>query len=477
MRIKLMSILLPIALGVAALVALLSAGNTLADRALVAPAADATSTSSAYWWSSGWITVARGSAVTLTHNLGGDPDDYLIQMWFLDTDNGHGINIRAYGGLEKNGQWYGAAWQNLTANTIQIVRYANDTLADRIMVQVWTPLTPFDYCSDWTTVPTLTTVFTHNLGGSTADDYIVHLTFRNSANGINQRAYGGIEYGSGTHFVGGYWSHLTTSTVEVYRYINDPFAYQMRVCVTTPPARPDYDSGWVTMTSDSLITLTHDLQVPIGRYKVRLDQWSDYLGINNKDLGGAVENVIPYGANWENLTTRTVRIYSRAAQRVRLRIWVPKMVYLPLVLNNYVPPTELAYDDGGNESWQSFADLNRGFAVRFTPPDGTATLVQARYYLNTAASGHPIQVHVWDSDHNDLITPFTATPPAGIGWFDVDLTGYNLTVSDDFYVGFLYTVQHSDPSIGVDISAPDNRSYEVPWQQQGNDYMIRVTVR
>jgi len=103
--------------------------------------------------------------------------------------------------------------------------------------------------------------------------------------------------------------------------------------------------------------------------------------------------------------------------------------------------------------------------------------VRARYYLDTAAAGHPIQVHVWDAAHTDLIAPFTATPPAGMGWFDVDLSGYNLTVSGDFYVGFLYSVQHSDPSVGVDTTSPDGRSYEVPWEAFANDFMIRAVVQ
>jgi len=49
-------------------------------------------------------------------------------------------------------------------------------------------------------------------------------------------------------------------------------------------------------------------------------------------------------------------------------------------------------------------------------------------------------------------------------------------VSGDFYVGFLYSVQHSDPSVGVDTTSPDGRSYEVPWEAFANDCMIRAVV-
>jgi len=48
-------------------------------------------------------------------------------------------------------------------------------------------------------------------------------------------------------------------------------------------------------------------------------------------------------------------------------------------------------------------------------------------------------------------------------------------VNDDFYLGFLYT-QDTDPTLGVDTSAPDGRSYEVPWEVRNYDYMVRAVV-
>lgn len=146
-------------------------------------------------------------------------------------------------------------------------------------------------------------------------------------------------------------------------------------------------------------------------------------------------------------------------------------VFLPIVLKNYASSTELTYDDGVAESSQSYT-AGSGFAVLFTAPGASAKLVTARYYFIAPVA--PIEVHVWDTGHNDLITPFAATP-GGDGWLDVDLSSYGLTVSGDFYVGFLYTVD-TDPTLGVDTSSPDGRSYEVPWQAFGNDYMIHAVV-
>jgi hypothetical protein len=68
--------------------------------------------------------------LTLTHNLGGDPMDYAVELWFLDTDNVLGVNRRNYGGLEANGQWLGAHGEPLTSTTINVYRQPNDNSAD-----------------------------------------------------------------------------------------------------------------------------------------------------------------------------------------------------------------------------------------------------------------------------------------------------------------------------------------------------------
>ncbi|MBN1953719.1 MAG: hypothetical protein JW900_01605 [Anaerolineae bacterium] len=436
-------------------------------------------------WSSGWFYVPPASAQILSHSLGGDPDDYLIQVWFWDNENDGdadiGINVRGYGGYEGGGNFYGATWQNLTDETVQVFRYSNDTAADMILVRIWIPDDPADYCSDWTDIAQGTIMtFTHNLGGD-VDDYSVGLVFSSTVStpfgpaGRNHRFYGGLEYGGGANMVGAYWDNLTDSTVRVYRHANDLSAEQVRLCVTIPDP-PAYDSGWVTVTANSVTTLTHNVGGMLGPYRVRLDQWNPASGINHYCLGGEAVNVTPTGANWENLTDETIAVLARGGiSRVRIRIWNTYLLYLPIVVNDYTGPTELAYDDGIADSWQSH-DPDSGFAVLFHT-DAAAQLTGARFYLDAASGTAPIEVHVWDAAHNDLITPFETTPPNGEGWFDVDLSSYSLTVDGDFYVGFTYPEASYDPSIGVDSSAPDGYSYEVPWiLMTDRDYMIRATI-
>jgi len=434
-------------------------------------------------WSSGWVSISANACQVFTHNLGADPEDYAVDLLFWDTDGNLGLNRRNYGGLEWGGNWYGAYWQHLTSNTIAVCRMANDNVADLVRVRLWIPDTAPDYDSGWMNITTGETLtFNHNMGITTTE-LSVRLWFSGTARGIHHYGYGGLTVDAPPSLQGAYWHNRTNNAVQVTRLANDTDIEQVRMTVVHSDP-PDYDSNWRAINPGAIITLTHNLNLPAGSQLVRgecfsptvggpgIHQW--FAGGNYSAFGGG------QGANIQNLTANTVQMARRAKDFacpfIRVCIWSPECkIYLPLVARNYVPGVELAYDDGVAESWQSH-DEDSGFAVLFTTPDAAAQLVRARYYLDGATGANPIEVHVWDDAHNDLITPLEVTPPAGEGWLDVDLSGYNLTVSGDFYVGFLYPGAAYDPSLGMDTTLPDGRSYEVPWQTVGNDYMIRAVV-
>jgi uncharacterized repeat protein (TIGR01451 family) len=179
--------------------------------------------------------------------------------------------------------------------------------------------------------------------------------------------------------------------------------------------------------------------------------------------------VVFLGFEFEHVAEQT----QREEMMGRIMGWLyRRKVYLPLVLKAYTSETELAYDDGTTETNTSW-EVGKGFAVRFTPP-GQAQLLRARYYL---LDPRPTQVHVWDANRNNLITPFTANTTQD-GWNDVDLSIYNITVSGDFYVGFFH-LENYRPTLGVDTTFADGHSFEVDgayWEQQVSDYMIRAVV-
>ncbi|MFQ5854535.1 MAG: hypothetical protein ACE5LU_02670 [Anaerolineae bacterium] len=429
-------------------------------------------------WSSGWVDIQPGQVMTFTHNVGGDPALYAVDLWYQDTrEGGLGIHHRAYGGMDVAGQRHGVHWQNLTDSSIRVFRQSDDVAAGQIRLRIWQPDPP-EYNSGWVDIQAGEAVtLTHNLGGD-VDDYTVGMKFRDTTpdgRGIHQFAFGGLA--AGRAFYGAAWQHLTDTTIQAVRFGNDTSVQQVRIFITRPD-EADYDSGWVDVAQDQTRTITHNLGGNPHGYVVRASARSAGLGINTRAAGGMEVGGQFFGANWENLTGNTIDVFRRPhdvfADQARVRIWRPeRRIYLPLIVRN-VPAAvgqELAYDDGTAESSQSYTAGN-GFAVRFTTPSASAQLARARYYFIAPVA--PIEVHVWDADRNDLITPFTATP-SGDGWFDVDLSSLNLTVSGDFYVGFLYTVD-TDPTLGVDTSASDSRSYEVPWEEKSYDYMIRAVV-
>jgi hypothetical protein len=304
-------------------------------------------------WSSGWVDISPSETKTFLHNLGGDVDDYGIQLWFRDTDaGGYGVNNRGYGSLEDNGVWSGVFWRSLTDTTINVSRQPADTMADQVRVWIWPSESILEYCAAWAAIPEGTTAtINHNLGGN-VDDYVVKLWFRDPGSpvGVHQIYYGGVE-GAGD-LVGAYWHDLDATQVQVSRYIDDIDAKEFRLCVSTTDP-PDWDSGWVGIDPDETVTLNHNLGVNINRYIVRTEFKAlpkdgtpeAPMAIHQFAYGGDAVNVVGMatqyrGANWQNLTDQTIDLYRWAddpyADQVRVRIWLRQLsVYLPVVFKNY----------------------------------------------------------------------------------------------------------------------------------------------
>lgn len=158
--------------------------------------------------------------------MGGNPDDYTVDLWFWDAPpGGYGINERCADGLEAGSKFYGAGWQRLTNTTIEVFRHQDDTLADQILVRIWKP-DPSAWDSGWVDInPGETKTFAHNLGGD-VDDYTIGLWFKDTDGiGINTRCYGGL--GAGGKFYGANWENLTDTTINVFRRPDDIFADQV----------------------------------------------------------------------------------------------------------------------------------------------------------------------------------------------------------------------------------------------------------
>ena len=87
-------------------------------------------------YNSGWQSISKGSTITLTHNIGGTLDNYVVDMQFRAKSSA-GINNWGYGSLEAGGLFYGAYWHELTTASISVSRQASDTAADEVRIRIW----------------------------------------------------------------------------------------------------------------------------------------------------------------------------------------------------------------------------------------------------------------------------------------------------------------------------------------------------
>lgn len=95
-------------------------------------------------YDSGWTAIASGYN-TFAHNLGGDVDDYVVDMMCKDTapSPNYGINHVFYGGeiYYNSGTGtllqYGVHWSNLTSASMEVYRRAGDTMCDEVRIRIW----------------------------------------------------------------------------------------------------------------------------------------------------------------------------------------------------------------------------------------------------------------------------------------------------------------------------------------------------
>ena len=109
-------------------------------------------------YDSGWLIISQAEVKTLDHALGGDSDEYVVDLQYKDSANpGFGVHQEEYGGVEYhdylppiNGAFLqqGAYWFGLTDISITVKRQLDDTKADQVRVRIWVAPAP-NYDSDW----------------------------------------------------------------------------------------------------------------------------------------------------------------------------------------------------------------------------------------------------------------------------------------------------------------------------------------
>jgi len=86
-------------------------------------------------YDSGWVAVAASSETDFTHNLGGNVDNYVVDMQMKA--GGTGINNANIGTNSTGEYWYGAYWSNLTTTRIRVHRFRDDLTAEQIRIRIW----------------------------------------------------------------------------------------------------------------------------------------------------------------------------------------------------------------------------------------------------------------------------------------------------------------------------------------------------
>jgi hypothetical protein len=87
-------------------------------------------------YDSGWQAINPAQSLILTHNLGGNPDNYFVYLTFKAADGD--IHQMLYGGMyDEADRHRGAHWSDLNASSIRIYRLPDDSDIPQVRVQIW----------------------------------------------------------------------------------------------------------------------------------------------------------------------------------------------------------------------------------------------------------------------------------------------------------------------------------------------------
>lgn len=83
-------------------------------------------------WDSRWVAIGLGEEKTLNHNIGGEVDNYVVDMQFKDAS---GLIIGSYFYLDAV-LLKGLIWYNLTSTSIKVKKF-EDFNVDKVRIRIW----------------------------------------------------------------------------------------------------------------------------------------------------------------------------------------------------------------------------------------------------------------------------------------------------------------------------------------------------
>ncbi len=309
-----------------------------------------------------WQPVPKDSNYEFTHDIGGNPDDYLVDLEYKSGNSSIGINHIYYGGarlssnsprtfpaLGSPNDLVGAYWDHLTNSTINVHRNPQDQSADWVRVRIWNfwKPRPANYDSGWFNVSPGATPKDFDLAssGGSVSNYLVDLQFKNSAGTIHQHYYGSNQLRPSGNQVGAYWDKLTDNSIEIVRAAQDASVVQARLQIWIMP-KPDVDTT-LTLAPGNQTDYGHNLAGSVNNYLIDLEYSAPEYGVNQAAYGGfdTIDNK-QVGVYWNTLTNSSIQIHRRvddiyAATEIHLRMW---RVAKPNYRSGFTPPKVFSHN-------------------------------------------------------------------------------------------------------------------------------------
>jgi hypothetical protein len=85
-------------------------------------------------YDSGWKAISKGGTLVLTHGIGGNRDNYVVDMQFKDTSGK--VHNYLYGAMTWS-EYLGAWWTDLTNQQITVERMKDDEWVLQVRVRIW----------------------------------------------------------------------------------------------------------------------------------------------------------------------------------------------------------------------------------------------------------------------------------------------------------------------------------------------------
>ncbi len=87
-------------------------------------------------YDSGWVPIDGEEVITLTHGLGGNVDNYVVDLQFKDTV-AYGIHCIWYGGIAYGTTTNGGNYRGLDTNKVDIKRLGSDAYCEEMRIRIW----------------------------------------------------------------------------------------------------------------------------------------------------------------------------------------------------------------------------------------------------------------------------------------------------------------------------------------------------